>query len=131
VSGAFLLDTHTFLWLMSGSGKLSKKARALFADERAFLLLSVASVWEIALKSDKGKIVAPAELVDDAIAAFRIEELPVRTSHVRRASLLPVIEGHKDPFDRLIAAQAILEDVPLVTNDAWLRRHYEGLSIIW
>lgn len=116
---------------MSGSEKLSKKVRALFDDEQASLLLSVASVWEMALKSDKGKIEAPADLVDDAIAGFRIQELPVRTGHVRRASLLPVLPGHKDPFDRLIAAQAILEGVPLVTNDSWLRRHCGGLSTFW
>lgn len=116
---------------MSGSERLSKKVRTVFADETALLLLSVASVWEIALKSDKGKIVAPADLVDDAINAFRIEELPVKTGHVRRASQLPAIPEHKDPFDRLIAAQAILEGVPLVTNDASLRRHYEGLSTVW
>lgn len=110
---------------------MSRKVRLLFADEEASLLLSVASVWEIALKSDKGKIVAPADVVDNAMAAFRIEELPVRTGHVRRASLLPATPDHKDPFDRLIAAQAILEGVPLVTNDGSLRRHYKGLSTIW
>lgn len=116
---------------MAGSEKLSKKVRGLFADERSSLLLSVASVWEIALKSDKGKIQAPAELVDEAIAAFRIEELPVQTRHVRNVSLLPLLPGHKDPFDRLIAAQAISEGVPLVTNDSRLRRHYSGLSVVW
>jgi PIN domain nuclease of toxin-antitoxin system len=80
---------------MAGSEKLSKKVRGIFADERISLLLSAASVWEIALKSDKGKIEAPAELVDEAITAFRIEELPVRTRHVRMCRSFPFCPATK------------------------------------
>ena len=116
---------------MIGSDNLSRKARSLFEDQEAILLLSVVSVWEIALKFDKGKIDAPPQRVDEAIDGFRIRELPVRRIHVRQASLIPKSEGHKDPFDRLIAAQAVIEHIPLVTNDSWFRESWKGLSVIW
>lgn len=116
---------------MTGDVNLSRKARSLFEDQEAILLLSVASVWEIALKFDKGKIDAPPERVDEAIDGFKIRELPLRRVHVRQASLIPRSEGHKDPFDRLIAAQAVIERVPLVTNDPWFRKSWKGLSVIW
>ncbi len=116
---------------MLDGAKLSKTVRELFQNERSTLLLSAASVWEIALKSDKGKIDILPDDVDEAILAFKIEELPVRVAHVRQASLFPALEGHKDPFDRLIAAQAVYEGICLVTKDSWLRRGYKGLSVIW
>ncbi len=131
MDGSFLLDTHAFLWAMFDSSKLSRRVRTLFGNEEVTLLLSAASVWEIALKSEKGKIEAGADQVDEAIEAFRIKELPIRSAHIRRASLFPAVEGHKDPFDRLIAAQAVSEHVPLVSKDAWLRRNYADLAVIW
>jgi PIN domain nuclease of toxin-antitoxin system len=116
---------------MMGSPKLSRKVRHLFEDESTGLFLSAASLWEIALKSDKGKIHAPLDEIDESILAFGIKELPVRTVHVRQAWMLPRVEGHKDPFDRLIAAQAIFEGMPLVTHDPWLLRHYTELATVW
>lgn len=127
----YLIDTHTFVWAVFDPSKLSRKVRVLFEDTETQLILSVASIWEIALKADKGKIDAPAGLVDKALAAFRIAELPIRTVHVRQASMLPIREGHKDPFDRLIVAQALSEHLPLITNDALLKRHYQSLEITW
>ena len=116
---------------MFDPARLSKKVRSLFGDTETTLLLSAASVWEIALKAGKGKIDVSADSVDQAILAFQIKEVPVRFTHVRRASLLRVITTHKDPFDRLIVAQALSERVPLVTNDSLVRQHYKELAIIW
>jgi PIN domain nuclease of toxin-antitoxin system len=131
MEGIFLLDTHAFLWAMTGSSQLSQRVKRLFAEPDIRLLLSAASVWEIALKAAEGKINAPGPVVDEAIEGFRIRELPVRRMHVRKASDFPAVEGHKDPFDRLIAAQAVSERVPLITNDRSLTRHYPEVATFW
>lgn len=127
---SFLLDTHAFLWAIEGNSQLSKRVRGLFASANT-LLVSVASIWEIALKNDKGKLDASAAVIDEAMEQYGLVELPVRTAHVRLSSSLPKSASHKDPFDRLIVAQAISEQIPLVTNDASLRREYRGVEFVW
>jgi PIN domain nuclease of toxin-antitoxin system len=125
-----ILDTHTFLWWNMDDPQLSHAAREFITDGGNELFLSAASAWEIALKCAKGRLKlpqAPDVYVADRLASNRILPLPVEISHALRTYHLPDI--HQDPFDRLLIAQSQLEDLPILTADAAIRR-YE-VSIIW
>jgi PIN domain nuclease of toxin-antitoxin system len=127
---AILLDTHAFLWSINQPEKLSRLARRLLEDPAVTIHLSVASVWEMSLKTGKGKLDAPDGVVDSQVAALGIVSLPIRLSHIRALSRLKSARDHKDPFDRLIAAQAITENLPLVTSDGAFAL-YAPLKTIW
>ena len=113
-----LLDTHAVLWWATGSGKLSKKAAAAISSPANEPLVSAVSAWEIAVKLRKGTLSLPRHL------AAEIPRLPVRLgfpvleliwSHAERAASWDV--AHGDPFDRILAAQSEIENIPLVTRD--------------
>jgi PIN domain nuclease of toxin-antitoxin system len=112
-----LLDTHVLLWWLQGGSNLSSQARTILLDPAAKALVSAASAWEIAIKFkagklDAGRLVARFHSILDE---NRFVELPVSATHAIRAGLL---EGsHKDPFDRMLIAQAQVEKVPIVSND--------------
>ncbi|CAB3766973.1 twitching motility protein PilT [Burkholderia sp. MSh2] len=120
-----LLDTHVFLWIVTNDPKLSARARKLIsaADER---FVSSASIWEVAIKSGLGKLDIGVNRLIRAIGASGIRELPVRTVHGAAVRDLP--HHHRDPFDRLLVAQARHEPLQLVTADAHLARY--GLSLV-
>jgi len=112
-----LLDTHTFLWAISGSAKLSRRAERMFIGP-SDLWLSVASIWEILIKAQIGKINLPAPTgpyLVKKLSENRIEALPVTLDHVLRVETLPM--HHSDPFDRILIAQSIVEGLPVVTGD--------------
>jgi PIN domain nuclease of toxin-antitoxin system len=112
-----LLDTHTFIWWDSDPGKLSAAALAALSDPANELFLSVASIWEMAIKSDLGKLTLRLPLAD-IIAHQRlngIQLLSIHPAHVLGVVGLPA--AHKDPFDRLLVAQAVAEGMDLVTAD--------------
>jgi PIN domain nuclease of toxin-antitoxin system len=113
-----LLDTHAFIWLFDEPEKLSPKAFALLADGDNDLLLSVASVWEMQIKIQLGKLkftVPLRELVESQKQTNGVQVLPVELEHVLALDTLPT--HHKDPFDRLLIAQANVEDAFLVSVD--------------
>lgn len=115
-----LLDTHTLAWAVGDPGLLGKEALALLSDPNNLLLVSPASIWEMSIKHRAGKWPEVAPFMDEAQYAnfaqrLGVQELPIRTVHTRLAGQLNV--EHKDPFDRLLAAQALLEGVPLVSKD--------------
>lgn len=116
-----LLDTHAFLWWLSNNPKLGKKAREAIADETSLVHVSAATIWEIAIKAQLGKIDPGTDRIDQEIPANDFVELPISAQHALRASnLLP---HHNDPFDRMLIAQAQIEDLIVVTHDTVFRSY--------
>ena len=114
-----LLDTHAFLWFIMGSPNLSPSARALIEDGPNGRLLSVASLWEMAIKLSIGKLSLSAPfdvLIPQQLDINGIEVLGIEVGHAAVVSTLPF--HHRDPFDRLLIAQAIVERVPIISIDA-------------
>ncbi|MCB9434630.1 MAG: type II toxin-antitoxin system VapC family toxin [Ardenticatenaceae bacterium] len=114
-----LLDTHVFLWFIAGDKQLDSYARHLIEDLGNERFLSVASVWEITIKSSLGRLAVPtppSALVRDHIWANAINLLAIKPEHLDTLHDLP--GHHKDPFDRLIIAQAIHEKMTLLTKDS-------------
>ena len=114
-----LLDTHALLWWLSDDAQLPASARKLIANEKNTILVSAASAWEVAIKVRLGKLPSAADLASDFaayLASESFESLSISVDHAIRAGLLP--GTHKDPFDRMLIAQAQAEDVPILSNDA-------------
>jgi PIN domain nuclease of toxin-antitoxin system len=113
-----LLDTHTFLWWLFDDPKLPDSARRLLADPRNRVHVSAASVWEICTKHRLGKLDAAGALVRDVPGWIRkagFIELPITAAHAQLAGSFP--QPHRDPFDRMLAAQSTTEDLPIVSRD--------------
>jgi PIN domain nuclease of toxin-antitoxin system len=114
----FLLDTHTLLWCFNDSRSLSPRARKLIEDGSNEILVSAVSGWEIATKVRLGKLPTGEELVDQLdryLAQLGCDMLPISLDHAVRAGRLP--GEHRDPFDRMLIAQAQLENLSLISND--------------
>jgi PIN domain nuclease of toxin-antitoxin system len=125
-----LLDTHTFLWWVADSPELSRRARSAIARADNECLLSVASCWEMAIKTSLGKLTLEGGLdrfLPEQMAVNGFRELPIELRHVVRVGRLPFL--HHDPFDRLLAAQALEEDFAIVSRDAVFRRY--GVKRVW
>lgn len=121
-----IADTHAALWLLAEDERLSKRADALLTNPRNEVLLSAAVVWEVAIKRSLGKLDAPdgfASLLLDAGACG----LAVTVEHADAVSRLPW--HHRDPFDRLLVAQAKLENATLVSTDERLAAY--GVQVAW
>jgi len=113
-----LLDTHTFLWWLAGDDSLSAQAKAAIADDDNAIFVSAASAWEIATKHRIGRLPEVAAIMADLDAVIHGQgfgDLPITTRHGRIAGGLP--GPHRDPFDRMLMAQAMLEDMVLVSNE--------------
>ena len=113
-----LLDTHALLWWLDGDKRLPLRVRRVIEDERTAVFVSAASVWEITTKARLGKLPGAETVAADvptAVAAQGFEALPVSLLHAQRAGGLAA--DHRDPFDRMLIAQAQLENLHLVTND--------------
>lgn len=111
-----LLDTHALLWWLTDDPRLSQVARDTFANEANAIMVSAASAWEIATKHRLGKLNEAADAVlrfDELVAADGFEHLPITHLHSLRAGAYQV--EHRDPFDRMLAAQSELESLPLLT----------------
>jgi PIN domain nuclease of toxin-antitoxin system len=113
-----LLDTHTFLWFIAGDSQLDSYARQLIEAANNERYLSLASVWEITIKSSLGRLkvpTPPSTLIREHILANAIDLLAITPEHLDKLYTLPY--HHKDPFDRLLIAQAMQEGMLLVTKD--------------
>jgi PIN domain nuclease of toxin-antitoxin system len=117
-----LLDTQVWLWMLAAPERLSKKTRALVVSPENELLLSAASAWEIAIKYALGKLQlpeVPEEYIPSLMTRTGITPLPVHHRHALHVASLPA--HHRDPFDRLLVAQAQLEKLPILTADRAFR----------
>jgi PIN domain nuclease of toxin-antitoxin system len=126
---AVLLDAHALLWWLENDRRLSIGARRAIQEPTTQVFVSAGSLWEIAIKHRIGKLKAP-KLVDDfqrELDAEGFVELPISAKHAIRAALLPA--NHKDPFDRLLIAQAEIENVPIVSRDSEFDNY--GVARIW
>ena len=119
-----LLDTNAFLWAITDDARLRKPQRDAFMDEANDLYLSVASIWEILIKTGLGKLPMPspaASYVQKQMARNRIASLGIQPHHLAELETLPTL--HRDPFDRMLVAQAKSEGMPLMTGDRTMRRY--------
>jgi PIN domain nuclease of toxin-antitoxin system len=115
-----LVDTHVLLWWLADDPELSATAREAIADPANEPLVSTASVWEIAIKRALGKLEAPDDL-PETIVDEGFSWLPVGAAHAWEVQKLPM--HHRDPFDRLVVAQALCEGLPVVTADGRFREY--------
>ncbi len=118
-----LLDTHALLWWLSDDDALGPQARSVIGEPDNDVLVSVASLWEIAVKVKVGKLEANVENVAGAIQRGGIGLLDIRTRHLAALSELPKHPDHRDPFDHLLIAQAITEEATLVSEDRHTPRY--------
>jgi PIN domain nuclease of toxin-antitoxin system len=121
-----LLDTHAILWWLEDDPRLGPSARALISQGDAELLVSIASLWEISIKHSIGKLRVSAALVASRLAESDIAILPIKVTHLSELERLPL--HHRDPFDRMLVAQALVEPAQLMTNDDLI--HHYGVPCI-
>ena len=124
-----LLDTHALLWFMNGDEKLSASAREIIHNADNGIYISIASIWEIAIKFSIGKLTLKKG-IENLLA--RVDEngfilLEIDTKHIKMVTELPFI--HRDPFDRMLVAQAIVENMLVMTADENILKH--DVSVIW
>jgi PIN domain nuclease of toxin-antitoxin system len=124
-----ILDTHAFLWALGGDARMSNRARDIFSGS-ADLSLSVASFWEILIKVQSGKLNFPrpaGSYMLRRLAENRIKSLPISIDHLLALERLPM--HHRDPFDRMLIAQSMEEDWPIITADPMFKQY--PIQVIW
>jgi PIN domain nuclease of toxin-antitoxin system len=125
-----LLDTHALLWWLDGDASISQTAKEAITDESNDIFLSAASAWEITTKHRLGKLPGAAAVAADIAACIANQgflELPITVAHGQRAGSLP--GPHRDPFDRMLIAQAMTEDLVLVSNEVAFDAY--GVRRLW
>ena len=111
----FLLDTHVLLWWLDDSAELGPRCKELIADQRNQIYISAATTWEISIKKGLGKLEAPDD-IDSIVEDEGFSKLPISLYHGQLAGSLPML--HRDPFDRMLIAQAQAEGLILMTSDS-------------
>jgi PIN domain nuclease of toxin-antitoxin system len=128
-----LLDTHSLLWHLHGDTRLSMKARQLLTDPKNSFFLSMATVWEIAIKSGLKKLtlkVAYSALIPQAVAMYPLRLLPITLDDCSHYETLPFpVPNHRDPFDRMLITHALRNNLSVVGNDAKFDAY--GVSRLW
>jgi PIN domain nuclease of toxin-antitoxin system len=122
-----LLDTHTLLWALATPGKIPKRTAAAIRDPANSVFVSAASAWEVAIKAALGKLSADLDEIVRTSIEVGFEELPVTLAHARRVRTLEPL--HRDPFDRMLVAQALEDGLTIATRDAALSAY--GVPTIW
>ena len=121
-----LIDSHTFIWWSEASPRLSLTVRGVIADPTNEVLISVAALWELTIKASSGKLNLPADL-ETMVASQQFSLLAITFLHLRHLAILP--RRHRDPFDRMMIAQALAEGIPIATSDRVFASY--GLQIVW
>ena len=121
-----LLDTHALIWALEDNPRLSATARAAIVDSKNSVLASAASAWEISIKRGLGRLDTPDDL-EAAIDAAGFSTRTITFADARRVGTLPA--HHRDPFDRMLVAQALEDGVPIVSVDPLVARY--GVQIVW
>lgn len=125
-----LLDTHALIWFFSGNANLSDTARNLIEDINNIKYISVASAWEMAIKQSKGKLSLSVPLDDYIREKIKLEDfqlLEIKLSHLKTISQLHFY--HNDPFDRLLIAQAIVENISIISQDSLFNLY--PINVVW
>jgi PIN domain nuclease of toxin-antitoxin system len=125
-----ILDTHACLWWITNNPQLSQPIRDIISNPNNTLYLSVASSWEIIIKSNIGKLPLPeppTQFIQACLSANRFESMAISLAHVLQVDTLP--NHHKDPFDRILIAQAQVEDMPILTIDHLIAQY--PVKTIW
>jgi PIN domain nuclease of toxin-antitoxin system len=125
-----LLDTHSLLWFLDGDKRLSERARIMIEDGQNDVLASIAGLWEAAIKHSLGKLdlgLPFEELIPDQLEANSIAVLGVEVPHIVRLIKLPL--HHRDPFDRIMIAQSLVEDLPVIGMDTAFDLY--GVKRLW
>lgn len=129
----YIIDTHTFLWFTEGSSELSVKATNLIKDKDNEIFISIASLWEISIKTATGKleIAGSYDLIIEDVTGNEMEILSINFAHTVIQNQLPF--HHRDPFDRIIASQAIVENMNLISRDSIFDSYFEDKEVkrIW
>lgn len=119
-----LLDTHTFLWWIDDDAQLSATARTILTEPTNEIFFSAASGWEVAIKSQIGKLHLPADLAPFLLQQLQDNHftvLPMQLSHTLHVYTLPLL--HRDPFDRILIAQSQVETLPILTSDGLIAQY--------
>ena len=124
-----LLDTHSFIWWNSAPEFLSKQALALLEDEANEPVISAVNIWEIQIKNAAGKmdLTVPLENIVKTYSENGIEILPVYASHILQLNSLA--DHHRDPFDRILVAQALVENMVIISKDAKIKQY--PVTVVW
>ena len=125
-----LLDTHLALWWQTGDRRLSEEARKVIGSNGDPVLVSQVSLWELAIKSGLGRLRIDLPVFASQVEAMGFGWLAMGNSHILRLAELPVFADHRDPFDRLLVAQATSETLLLLTVDAKLRRYGDLVRVV-
>ncbi len=126
----YLLDTHVWLWMLMHPEKLSERVKGLLVDPSNKLLLSAASIWEISIKARLGKLKLPTDVRDyvpSRMTRTRTDGIAVQPAHALQVSTLPM--HHRDPFDRMLIAQAQSEHLPIITSDGAYQNY--DVEVLW
>ncbi|MBU4444954.1 type II toxin-antitoxin system VapC family toxin [bacterium] len=126
----YLSDTHALLWIVDRNSQLSNTAREIYLDEDNEILISSASIWEMAIKISLKRLIIPGnlqEFVKEHVIGNNIQILNISLSHIYRLETLQY--HHRDPFDRLLISQAIEENIPIISSDNRFDQY--GVNRIW
>jgi PIN domain nuclease of toxin-antitoxin system len=122
-----LLDTHVLLWWLGNDASLSQAAVDVIRDPATLVFVSAVSIWEISLKQSLGKLRLP-DAFDERLEAESFESLPLTSRHARSVAQLPW--HHRDPFDRMLVAQALTEDLTLLTADSAVAAYGDFVRLV-
>jgi PIN domain nuclease of toxin-antitoxin system len=121
-----LIDSHVFLWWSAADPALSSTAGDAIADPANEVLISIAALWELVIKASLGKLSLPAD-IESMVASQGFSVLAVAFDHLRQIASLPLL--HRDPFDRMMIAQALAERIPIITSDRAFGAY--SVEIVW